>query len=242
MSSSAHFVPSAKPVRTIGAFAALLLVACLAAPVRAQVSAAECGDLSNGNNGPFDYRVERGAKLRVVEDFHFNAKVENLLSGQSGYLGQDLEYVLRVFPNHHRALAAVARLSKREKAATIAHTSWPAECFFERSVRFRPDDTVARMLYANFLHQSNRSDEGVRQLEAASQLARDNGFTQHNVGLLYAEFGIWDRALSQAHLAKSLGFERPDLKQRIVAAGKWVDPIADGPDAAASAPAASNSK
>lgn len=50
---------------------ALTLLCCLATPAaHAQSDPSTCGPLSNGNNGPFDYRVERGPKLKIVEEFH----------------------------------------------------------------------------------------------------------------------------------------------------------------------------
>ena len=220
------------PLRHLFA-AALTLTPLLA---MAQVSPAICGSLDNGGNGPFDYRVVRGRELKVVEDFHFNAKVEALVAGQSGTIGDDLSYVLRVFPNHHRALVAATRLAKRSKSPTAAHMPLPMECYYERAVRFRPDDTVARLLFAGYLNDLKRPDEAVQQLDRAIELASDNPFTQYNAGLVFAEMNLFDRALQQAHKAQRLGFMRPELKQKLQAAGKWVDP----PDEAAAAAAATD--
>jgi hypothetical protein len=201
----------------------LAMLAAMPAVVTAQVSPAMCGGLDNGGNGPFDYRVMRGKELKVVEDYHFNAKVEGLIAGQSGAIGDDLNYVLRVFPNHHRALVSTTRLAKRSKALTAPHMPLSVECYFERALRFKPDDTTARMLFASFLNDLKRQDEAVQQLDKVVEMGKENPFTQYNAGLLFAEIGRFGRALQQAHIAQAMGFAKPDLKHKLQAAGKWVD-------------------
>ena len=74
----------------------------------AQVVNGGCGALQNAF-GPFDYRTERGYNLDVVESYHFTPPVEALIRGSSGTIGGDLDYTLRAFPNHDRALNATIR-------------------------------------------------------------------------------------------------------------------------------------
>src|SRR5689334_5467108 len=93
--------------------AIIAFVASLACPVvRAENSA--CGKLEN-HYGPFDYRTTSKKNLELVESFHFTPKVEKGIGGNTSITaGGDLNYTLRVFPNHHRALAALIRLSELE--------------------------------------------------------------------------------------------------------------------------------
>lgn len=219
----------------------LATLAVMPVMAAAQVGPDLCGGLDNGGNGPFDYRVVRGRELKVVEDYHFNAKVEGLVAGQSGAIGDDLNYVLRVFPNHHRALVSTTHLAKRSKALTAPHMPLSVECYFERALRFKPDDTTVRMLFAGYLNDLKRQDEAVLQLNRAVELGKDNPFTQYNAGLFFVEMGRFERALQQAHIALAMGFTKPELKQKLQAAGKWVDPAASDmvPSAAAADSAAS---
>ncbi len=189
-------------------------------------TASACGNLANAF-GPFDYRTERGINLRVVENNHFATTVEQLIKGQTGELGGDLDYTLRAFPNHHRALLAMMRYGKKLKTTTVPGVTLSVECYFERAIRFRNDDTTARMLYATFLHDNARDKEAIAQLDITFGLAGDNGFTHYNIGMVAADMGMFDRALSQAHLAMKLGFTRTELKQRLVSAGKWLEPSAE---------------
>ena len=91
-----------------------VVLVSLTAIAQAQVLE-ECGVLENAY-GPFDYRTaEREAKV-LVEERHFPAVVETLTAGSTGSLAADIDYTLRVFPNHPRALMAMTRLAEREKA------------------------------------------------------------------------------------------------------------------------------
>lgn len=184
--------------------------------------------------GPFDYRFARGQELKVVEDFHFNSRVESLIAGQSSTIAGDLDYVLRAFPNHHRALVAMMRLGARTKDPKPTGAQFAVECYFKRALLFRPDDAVARMLYVQYLASNGRKAEANGELDRVVSATPDSAITQHNAGLLYFELGEFDKALAQAYRASALGFEGQSLKMRLQAAGKWVDPQPQAPDSAAS--------
>jgi tetratricopeptide (TPR) repeat protein len=175
-----------------------------------------------------------------VEDYHFSSRVESLISGQSSSIGGDLDYTLRAFPNHHRALVAMLNLGARTKVGDPPGVEFTVECYFKRAVQFRPDDAVARMLYVKYLGSNGRKPEALKQLDFVVEHAADNAFTHYNAGLLYLELAQFDRALAQAHKALELGFTRPDLRDKLKAAGKWVEPAE--PAAAASAPEKSASR
>jgi len=216
----------------------------LVCAISAQSAVAQQGDPSCGNPfvngfGPHDYRVEQGQNRKIVEDYHFTPRVESLISGLSASLGGDIDYTLRAFPNHHRALVSMMNLGARLKRSVPPGAQFSVECYFKRAVQFRPDDTIARMIYAKFLTSDGRKPDAHRQLEFALQGAKDNAFTHYNAGLIYFEMGDFDKALVQAHRAQALGFDRPGgLKQQLQSAGKWAEAPAGGPDSAASGPTA----
>jgi tetratricopeptide (TPR) repeat protein len=201
-----------------------LIVAVFAVGAHAQQpSVAGCGPLENAF-GPYDYRTERGHNLYLVESAHFTATVEALIKGNAGYLGSDLDYTLRAFPNHHRALISTMRYGEKLRSPQPPNMRYSVECYFLRALRFRDDDTTARILYAKFLDQNRRGSESVDQLTRAAKQAGDNGFTQFNVALLHLEAGRHDLALEHAHEAFRLGFERPDVRDKLSALGKWREP------------------
>ncbi len=208
-------------------------------PVFAQVNASICGPLANSDFGPYDYRPTNFVsdnlephkyKLWLVESAHFAPRVESLIGGQSRWAakneppGGDIDYTLRAFPNHHRALMSVMKYGERKKNPQPAGLRYSVECYFERALRFRPDDTIARMLYATYLTKNSRAPEAVSQLEISTNLAADNAFTHYNIGLVYFDLKAYDRALVQAHRATKLGFERTELRDLLKNVNKWQEP------------------
>ena len=214
------------------AIAALLATIGWSAPAAAQMAPSQCGPLANAY-GPYDYRTDRD-KLFLVESAHFTPAVEALIRGNAGYLGGDLDYTLRAFPNHHRALISMMRFGDRAKSPRAPNAQYDVECYFVRAITFRPDDSTARMLFATFLNSKSRKAEALKQLDLVQTRAGDNAFTHYNLGLVYFEGGAYDKALVQAHRAQELGFLRPELTDKLKAVNRWVEPAS-----AAAAPAAS---
>lgn len=211
------------------------------APLHGQAQFSACGSLANAY-GPYDYRKDKD-KLQIVERAHFSPQQEMLIRGRSTSatsLGGNIDYTLRASPNHHRALLAMARLGARMKLTQVPGADYSVECYFVRATQFAPDDHIVRLLYAHYLGEQGRKDEGLRQIHQARLLAGDDPFTHYNIGMTYAELGAYDAALEQAHRAIALGFTQTGLKERLQQAGHWRDPPPTPADAAISAPAAAD--
>ena len=206
-------------------------------PVFAQVDASFCGPLEN-HFGPYDYRPDKFVRddldskttKRLVEGAHFTPRVEQLVGAQSKSMSQseppggDIDYTLRAFPNHHRALMSVMKYGERKKSDKPHGLRYTVECYFERALRFSPDDTIARMLFATFLTRKNRLSEAASQLEATAGMAAENPFTHYNIGLVYFDMKNYGKALVQAHRATALGFERTELRDLLKGVNKWQEP------------------
>lgn len=226
---------------------ALSLGLCVNA--HAQTGSTACGDLANGF-GPYDYRQHAGSQdfktnqnnpLYLVHSAHFRPEMEALSHGGQGPksdVGPELDYTLRAFPNHHRALDAMVRLSDRLKMDPPRGARYNVECWFDRAIRFRPDDTIVRMIYATYLGKQKRVPDALSQLEIAAAAAKDNPFTRYNIGLIYFDLNEFDRALTEAHIAYGLGMQRTELRDKLTSTGHWREPVA-APLAPASAPASS---
>jgi tetratricopeptide (TPR) repeat protein len=196
---------------------------CTASIIGTAASAAEqCGELGNAF-GPFDYRNEKG-NLPIVEGAHFDANVERLVRGKTGALGGDIDYVLRAYPNHHRALVSMENLSNRLKMDQPPQASYTISCYYDRAIRFRPDDGVVRALYANFLARRGKPTEAIKQLEAAEKSLGPSANLHYNMGLIYTDLKQYDKALEHAHQAYQLGFNLPGLKAKLQRAGQWREP------------------
>ena len=232
----------------------ILLGSC--APAFAQMSTEICGSLRNGF-GPFDYRADHQKpsslpisyteKRILVEGAHFTERVEALIGSESnerkGTAGADIDYTLRAFPNNHRALIAMMGLGEKERTDKPVGTKWTVECYFERAIRFAADDPIVRIIYATLLAKKKREPEALEQLDQASKLAENAGFTHHNVGLVLFDLKQYDKALLSAHRALANGFTRPDLSDKLKAVNQWREPVAElGTQAAPAASAAEVAK
>ena len=222
--------PIARASAATFAAAAAVLAGCLslahAPPARAQAdSVARCGDPSRNHFGPWDYRTARKEDLRIVEEAHFTPRIEQLQALHGArVLSADMSYTLDVFPNHHRALMAITRLAERDGTDKPQMSNHTIDCWYDRAVRFRPDDTVVRVLYAQYLGKRKLTDQANDQLNVAVTHAKDNPFSHYNIGVMYFQLGNHERALQQAHKAIALGMTRPELPDMLKREGKWREP------------------
>jgi tetratricopeptide (TPR) repeat protein len=192
--------------------------------LHAQENPGNCGSIQN-HYGPFDYRTQRD-QLEVVERYHFTPAIAALIQIRGNTnLSQDIAYTLHTSPNHLRALMALVRLGERMKSPQPVGLVRPIECYFDRAIRFAPDDTLVRVLYSQFLSKQSRKVEAIGQLDSAVVIAKDNGFSNYNIGLAFFDMGEYEKALKQAHRAVELGFDRRELADQLRSENKWRDPL-----------------
>ena len=182
----------------------------------------DCGNPFVNHFGPFDYRTASEATKHLVESFHFNPETEQLKMGfGTGYPAGDIAYTLHVFPNHPRALMAMARLALRDKTPHPKYAAFSVECYFDRAIRFRPDDYNVYLVYGIYLMDAGKTQDAVQQLERAAELSKDNANVHYNLGLAYFTLKDYEKSLNHAQRAYALGFPLPGLRNKLEKAGKW---------------------
>lgn len=184
-----------------------------------------CGPLEN-SFGPFDYRkrtTEYVHELFLVHSAHFSPDIENGIKGRSGTLSGELDYTLRAFPNHIRALAAIDRIELRGKSVKsgLENSRYPVECYFERAIRFAPDDGEAYAAYGSYLFARGKLNNSLKMFIEAERLNPDDAGINYNLGLVYAKTKNFEKANLYGQKAYKLGFPLPGLKNQLIAAGKW---------------------
>lgn len=195
----------------------------MAVACAAHADEANCGPVTNAY-GPFDYRTATKAQLSLVENAHFTPGVERLTKGEStAYVGGDLDYTLRAFPNHHRALMSMSKLSLRDNRPTPAGAHFSIDCYFDRAFRFRPDDPMPRMIAGLHLVKLGRRNEALENLAMAASLGEQdsNANLHYNLGLAYFELKEMDKAVVHARKAYDAGFPLPGLRNKLRQAGAW---------------------
>lgn len=198
---------------------ALVVIVCTNSAWSQEV--AGCGNLTNAY-GPFDYTdpVDFQEKLPIVEIAHFTPEVEALIKGTSSTLPGDLDYTLRAFPNHHRALYAVARYWLRpDSPKDTAYRT--AECYLERALAFRPDDGMVHMIYGIFLHEQGKLPKALNAYNEAVALVPNSAEAHYNLGLLYIDLHDNPSARAEAIKAYQLGYPLQGLRNKLEALEAW---------------------
>jgi len=190
------------------------------------------GPCRGGNQGygPFDYTIKHSLptqNLRLVESAHFTYQVENLIKGNAGNLVSDLDYTLRAWPNHHRALNSISRyqllFSNRKKTLS------PVECYFHRAIRFSPNDATTRMLFGIFLHKTKHYKMALEQYNKATELSPKNPIIRYNYGLLLFHLKKYQQAQQQAVIAYGANFPLNGLKNKLKRVKFWPPRIPNTP-------------
>ena len=198
----------------------------------ASVSALEsvgCPTLRHGY-GPYDYRTMTQHQRVLVEGAHFFPNVENLRDGtphpNRGYPivpGGEIDYTLRAFPNHHRALMALSKLSIRDKTERPKGVKANVDCYFQSAMKFQEDDSYVYLVYGIHLAKKGRVEEALKQFDKAKALGDDSANLHYNLGLAFYQAKRFDDALESAHKAYAAGFPLMGLKNLLVRSGKWKD-------------------
>lgn len=188
-----------------------------------------CGSLDNAY-GPFDYTNPSHFrdKLPVVERAHFTTEVENLqghakCARKGCQVAPDISYTLRAFPNHHRALMAMVRyhLEGRDKTHPMGYTP---NCFFQRAIRFQPNDGTVRMIYGYYLSKTGKVKDAIDQYETAVELMPDSAEAHYNVALMYTDSEDYVLARKHARRAYELGFPLQGLRRKLERKNQWETP------------------
>lgn len=220
----------------------LILVAIAAASMGTAIAdVADCGELRNfGDIGPWDYADPSSSsrtgedpmgRIKRVENVHFNPEMKMLNTKRYSIerLTGEIHYTLRVFPNHPEALVAISRLERMaggklsQQSATVFTPKISAYCFFDRAIRFRPEDKAVRYSYAIHLHQNRKYQEALEQYRLAESQYEDDRIFQYNIGLLYADIKNWDKAAEHAQRAYNSGVTFAALRQRLEKAGYTIN-------------------
>ena len=179
-----------------------------------------CGSLKNAF-GPFDYRKTTSDLKELVEGAHFTPDVESLKRGATGAVGGDLDYTLRAFPNHPRALASMMALQLRSGKERPVGARWSMLCYFDRAIRLAPDDGRVRTTLGVYLMRLGKTEEAIDQFNNAASLGEDGVNLHYNAGLAYFDIGDYTNSLEHAKKAYALGFTLPGLKNKLEKIGKW---------------------
>ncbi len=174
--------------------------------------------------GPFDYtqRARLKENINLVESAHFTPDVENLIKGNAGSLEGDLDYTLRAWPNHHKALLSIIRYQLRiNKKQMPGKLATPPECYLQRAIRFSPSDVGSYSLYAYYLKEVGIKDKAANIYQKALAMSADNAKLEYSYSLFLIEEKQYDKALEYAKKAYSHAKPPLGLKNKLIKLGVW---------------------
>lgn len=198
------------------------LIACLVGTKAIAEPIEDCGSLATFST---DYRTATPDQKHLVESAHFTPQVETLRRGASSSVGEDLNFTLRTYPNHHRALMAMMNLSFKQKLDKPNGAAFTVECYFDRAIRFRPDDEMVRLVHGIYLLKKGKGPAAIKEFELARKDNENNANLIYNLGLAYFETKNYEQSLAFAHEAYRLGYPLDGLRRKLVAVGKWREPV-----------------
>jgi tetratricopeptide (TPR) repeat protein len=178
--------------------------------------------------GPFDYTNPEDVrtKLPVVEQYHFNRDIETLTDTMpGGSVGAHLWYVIRSFPNHHRALVSYSRLwreslAKGSPPSGVTPDKTP-DYVLQRAMDFAPGDAMVPLIYGLHLIETGKKEEARALLERAASLDNGQPELSYNLGLAYVKLGEYSTAARFAERAYAMNYPLPGLRNRLIAVGAW---------------------
>jgi predicted Zn-dependent protease len=114
---------------------------------------------------------------------------------------EELEYVLRIFPNHPTALNLMELMATLTKSPTLA-VPW-----YGKALKSYPNYPIIHVQYGNYLININRIDAGMAELQQAIKIDPKFAMAYVYFARAYRKMGKSELADSNAKKAKELGFE-----------------------------------
>jgi tetratricopeptide (TPR) repeat protein len=212
----------------------LIVLSLFSAPIYAElapyVGATLQGLACVGNPkgyGPYDYSKRHlipAKNLNIVEEYHFTPNVENLISGSSsGTPYGDLDYTLRAWPNHHRALLSLIRyqLEVIKKIRKDKSIKIHPECYLQRAIHFSPEDPMPYSLYGYYLSKVGQDKNAEKFYKKALELSPNNPKIEYSYALLLIDLKRTSEAVEIAKKAYLHGRPPEGLKNRLKKIGAW---------------------
>ncbi|MEA3639815.1 MAG: tetratricopeptide repeat protein [Lamprobacter sp.] len=159
------------------------------------------------------------AHITGVEKVHFTEDVRLLRKGSTGYLIQDIEFMLNLSPNHHQALDSLTRLALREGTTLPRLASINLECRFLWAEQIQPRDAMVPVIQGAYYYRAGKPDEAKKYLEKAAKLAPENPEVNYNLGLALYKMEDYENARIYARKAYKGGYPLPGLRNMLKRAG-----------------------
>jgi len=193
-----------------GGFLTAVLVYGLAFPGTASAQDIVARDYYLAGSDPAAART-----LRNVERYHYEPALKYLRSRNYRYAQNDLEFILKYFPNHPQALAKISEIGLAVKRPDLA------EEHFRNAIERYPQRDETHVIYGTFLHKLGHIDAAIAEYRKALEINASSVYAHYNLGLAYVDRKDYSEANVHAQKAYQLGAGFPALRRKLQAAGAW---------------------
>jgi tetratricopeptide (TPR) repeat protein len=183
----------------------------------------ECGKLHN-STGPHDFRDPDPARRWDVNDTwknHYDPAITRMNQGEfSQRVMHDIDFLLRVFPNHVPALRLLMDFERGGGKLAAYRT---VDCYFDRARRFASDDVPIVLLEAAYFKKKGNNKRARESYEDALLMLPESADVTYAAGLFYADVGEYPRAVELAKMAYGRGYPLPGLQRKLAEHGYHVE-------------------
>jgi Tfp pilus assembly protein PilF len=140
--------------------------------------------------------------LQNVEKYHLgpNNFWEKYRSGKFNYALQELDFVLRYYPNHPKALLLVGSIAKLTQSPSVAIP------YYDKALRLFPQYALTHAQYGAFLVEIGNIAGGIAKLKEAIKMDPNLAPARAWLADAYQRKGELELARQEAVRAKELGY------------------------------------
>ncbi len=164
------------------------------------------------------YGAHDPAHLRAVETHHLPQAIEKVNRKDKAaayYAWDDIEFILRRFPDHPQALSLATKQSLRMDERKRG------EALMIKAIQFSPRRPEPWIQYGIFLHRWGDYEKAVEKYKKALELRPRDAEALYNLGLAYLALGRYEAAREAAIEAYALGYPLPGLRNKLQRLGHW---------------------
>lgn len=183
-----------------------------------------CPEIGFDPNNLHDYRARESTNFvrwsyRDNWNAHTRPAMERLAAGERSHrVMADLNFTLRIWPNHVPALLALTEYSVNGGSA---FEFAPAECYFYNARRHFENDITVAILEGQMHWKRGHKRRAETAFKSALEINSQSVDAHYQLGLLYFEIGDFAQSLMHAQIAYELGYPLPGLRRKLEEAGRW---------------------
>lgn len=192
---------------------ATVVIACALAATLASAAPTynERGRCTAGCN----YYEGDSGHIWAVEKYHLGPAKQKLSDGRTTYAMQDIEFMLRHFPNNPNALMLLEPAAQR-----LGQPDMPVR-YFKQAIDAYPDEAMTYLVYGMYLQKRGQTGDAIAQYQRALALNPKLPDGHYNLGLALVKSKRYAEANAHAVSAYQLGHPMPGLRNQLQRAGAW---------------------